>query len=155
MSLETVLDFPECLKLCKLINMIEKRRVYQRQLFTARKRSLRKLCFYKCLSVILFTRGGGSAQRNAGIHPSPGRHLLPLGRLPQALRDTVNKRAGGRVRYWDTINERVVRILLECILVISISRGIPCTPPLHHTRPPSPCMPPLSCTSPATMQAPQ
>ena len=26
--------------------------------FTARKRSLRRLCFYRCLSFILFTRGG-------------------------------------------------------------------------------------------------
>ena len=39
-------------------------------LITARKRSLRRLCFYTCLSVILFTRG--SASVHAGIHtPSP------------------------------------------------------------------------------------
>ena len=28
-------------------------------IFTARKRSLRRLCFYTCLSFILFTGGGG------------------------------------------------------------------------------------------------
>ena len=33
--------------------------------FTARKRSLRRLCFYTCLSVILFTRGGVPGQ----VHP--------------------------------------------------------------------------------------
>ena len=53
---------------------------------TARKRSLRRLCFYTCLSVNLFT-GGVSASVHAGIHtplppweqtpPPPGasRHL--------------------------------------------------------------------------------
>ena len=62
-----------------------------RFIFTARKRSLRRLCFYTCLSVILFTggsesgegaastgvyiRGGGSASRGGvgsaygGLHP--------------------------------------------------------------------------------------
>ena len=37
---------------------------------TARKRSLRRLCFYTCLSVILFT--GGSASVHAGIADPPG-----------------------------------------------------------------------------------
>ena len=43
-------------------------------LFTARKRSLRRLCFYTCLSVILFTGGEVPGQ----VHP-PGRYT-PLGR---------------------------------------------------------------------------
>ena len=37
----------------------------------ARKRSLRRLCFYTCLSVILFT-GGVSASVHAQIHTPPG-----------------------------------------------------------------------------------
>ena len=54
-----------------------------RPIFTARKRSLQSLCFYRCLSV----HGGGGWRVWQG----------------QILRDTVN--------------ERAVRILLECILV--------------------------------------
>ena len=34
-------------------------------IFTARKRSLRSLCFYTCLSVILFTGGGGVVTQHA------------------------------------------------------------------------------------------
>ena len=45
------------------------------QVNTARKRSLRRLCFYTCLSVILFT-GGLSASVYAGIHP-PGKQTPP------------------------------------------------------------------------------
>ena len=40
-------------------------------IFTARKRSLRRLCFYTCLSVILFT-GGMSASVHDGINTPPG-----------------------------------------------------------------------------------
>ena len=43
-------------------------------IFTARKRSLRRLCFYICLSVILFTSGGGEVP---GQVP-PGRYTAPL-----------------------------------------------------------------------------
>ena len=39
---------------------------------TARKRSLQRLCFYTCLSVILFTGGGGSP----GPQPMEGGGLL-------------------------------------------------------------------------------
>ena len=39
-------------------------------IFTDRKRSLRRLCFYTCLPVILFT-GGGSASVHAGIADPP------------------------------------------------------------------------------------
>ena len=65
-------------------------------IFTARKRSLRKLCFYTCLSVILFTGGRGSTWAvtpwqvhpwqvhppQAGTPPSryPHRQVHPLGR---------------------------------------------------------------------------
>ena len=43
----------------------------QKVFITARKRSLRRLCFYTCLSVILFT-GWGACSVHAGIH-TPGR----------------------------------------------------------------------------------
>ena len=48
------------------------------QIFTARKRSLRRLCFYTCLSVILFTGGKylGRYPPRAGaprqVHPQAG-----------------------------------------------------------------------------------
>ena len=45
-------------------------------IFTARKRSLRRLCFYTCLSVILFTGGAVSVSVHAGIHPP---EQTPLG----------------------------------------------------------------------------
>ena len=42
-------------------------------IFTARKRSLRRLCFYTCLSVILFTgRGGVSRPRPGGVQAQAG-----------------------------------------------------------------------------------
>ena len=50
-------------------------------IITARKRSLRRLCFYTCLSVILFTRGGGFSTptprgevEGSGQGVSPGSH---------------------------------------------------------------------------------
>ena len=162
MSLETVLDFPECLKLCKLINMIEKRRVYQRQLFTARKRSLRKLCFYKCLSVILFTRGGGVCPKECWDTPLPRQTPSSPRQTPHkhyGIRSTSGQ-AGGRdieirsmsgwyASYWNAF-------LLSPYLVVShahppFTTHAPLTmhAPLHHA------CPPLSCTPPATMQAPQ
>ena len=48
-------------------------------IFTARKRSLRRLCFYTCLSVILFT-GGVPGQ----VHPPGQVHHPQAGRPPQA-----------------------------------------------------------------------
>ena len=66
--------------------------IFHSSIFTARKRTLRRLCFHRCLSV---HRGEGvSAPLHAGIHPlgrhPPGRH--PLGRhtpaLPSACWDT-------------------------------------------------------------------
>ena len=48
-------------------------------LFTARKQSLRRLCFYTCLSVILFTEGEvpGQVSPSGQVHPL-GRYT-PLG----------------------------------------------------------------------------
>ena len=89
-------------------------------LVTARKRSLRRLCFYTCLSVILFTAGESTW---AGKHPlgrytpragTPGQvppgQVHPLGRYTPL----------GQVhpgRYTPMVNERAVHILLECILI--------------------------------------
>ena len=72
---------------------------------TACKQSLRRLCFYTCLSVILF-KGGMSASVHAGIHTPLGRHA-PLGQTPPPgrpapqcmLGDTGNK--GRYASYWN------------------------------------------------------
>ena len=51
-------------------------------IFTVRKRSLRRLCFYTCLSVIPFTGGGGGVGACAAggvcLGPDPGRRLRGL-----------------------------------------------------------------------------
>ena len=47
--------------------------IFSLTFITARKRSLRRLCFYTCLSVILFM--GGSATVQAGIADPPWPHL--------------------------------------------------------------------------------
>ena len=74
---------------------------------SACKRSLKRLCFYTCLSVILFT-GGVSASVHVGIHP--------LGRHPWT--DTPRKQTSPtQCMLGDTGNKQVVPILLECILV--------------------------------------
>ena len=93
------------------------------KVITARKQSLRRLCFCTCLSVILFTVGGGgmSASVHAGIHP--------LGADPPT-----------QCMLGDTGNKRAVRILLECILVMyfvnesfpsKIRRNSCCIHPVH------------------------
>ena len=71
---------------------------------TTRKQSLRRLCFYTCLSVILFT--GGSASVHAGIADHPQEQTAPGSRHPPA-----------QCILGDTANTQAVCILLECILV--------------------------------------
>ena len=81
-------------------------------IFTARKRSLRWLCFYTCQSVILFT--GGCLFPGVGL-PGPG-GSTPGGCL--LLGDAWSH--GGVWSRGDPPRRlllRVVRILLECILV--------------------------------------
>ena len=79
--------------------------------------SLRRLCFHRCLSVHRgsASRGRRSASRG-GLHTWREGGLYPVG-------------------YWadpphwilpDTINERTVRILLECILVLKLPMTTPC-----------------------------
>ena len=94
----------------------------QRDIFTARKRSLRRLCFYTCLSVILFTEGEYLGRYTpsrytpqAGTPPGtgtpPGRYTPWAGTPPQ---DQVPPE---QCMLGDTGNKQAVRILLECILV--------------------------------------
>ena len=80
---------------------------------TARKRSLRRLCFHRCLSV----HGGGSASMHAGIHPPGQVHPNWAGTPP------------GRYTHWgsacwDTVNKWAVHIQLECILVLITSNNV-------------------------------
>ena len=98
---------------------------------TARKRSLRRLCFYTCLSVILFTGGEGSPGPHAerllrGLaggrvsRSTPRGHVEGSGRgspgpggvSQHALRQTPPPPGSRRLLL------RAVRIILECILVL-------------------------------------
>ena len=102
---------------------------------TARKRSLRRLCFYRCLSFILFTGGvcmvffGGVCMVLFG----GGHAWFHLGGMHGFIRGGMVLFRGGHAWFysgghawffqffriqWDTVNERAVRILLECILVL-------------------------------------
>ena len=110
---------------------------------TARKRSLRRLCFYTCLSVILFTGGSTWAGTSPGqVHPKagtpPGRYPLgttppghytpqastppwagtsPMGRYTPLGRYTPRQVHPTGRACWDMVNKRAVRIPLEYILV--------------------------------------
>ena len=88
---------------------------YEPSFITARKRSLRRLCFYTCLSVILFTGGGvpTTGTPRAGTHPhragtSP-RQVPPRAGTPTSPHACL-----------DTVNKRKVRIPLEYILVVQL-----------------------------------
>ena len=73
--------------------------VHVKAFVTARKRSLRRLCFYTCLSVILFTGGGGSASVHAGIHPARSRD-------PQYMRSAcseIRTTSGRYASYWNAV----------------------------------------------------
>ena len=103
-----------------------------RWFITARKRSLRRLCFYSVLSVhgwghAWLLWGGGMCGWSQGGHAwlvgggmcgwSRGGCVVGPGGACM-----VAPEGGGHawdtMRYGDTINERAVRILLECILVV-------------------------------------
>ena len=88
-------------------------------LVTARKRSLRRLCFYRCLSV---HRGDGEPPLDGGTPPrmenppwmeEPRRMETPLDGDPPRWR-TPSHRDGEPPL---SVNVWAVRILLECILV--------------------------------------
>ena len=104
---------------------------------TARKRSLRSLCFYTCLSVSHSVQGG--------LHPGGGRQgLHPGGSASRGREGGLHSRGsasrgvcihGGGIHLGgstsrsrpthrilrDTVSERAVRILLECILVMEFN----------------------------------
>ena len=80
-------------------------------IITARKQSLRRLCFYTCLSVILFTGGGVCLSACWDKPPHPGTRPPPQSRHP--LEQTPPEQC----MLGDTGNKRAVHILLECILV--------------------------------------
>ena len=110
------------------------------KLVNAHKHSLRRLCFYMCLSVILFT-GGGSASVHAGMPPpgadppeknppaaDPPQQTPPPGADPPGV-DTPPSRHPPTPRadtpqqsmLRDTVNVWAVRILLECNLVHNVA----------------------------------
>ena len=121
-----------------------------RTVITARKRSLRRLCFYRCLSVhggacMGGVWQGGVHDRGAcvagGVH---GRGCVVAG---MCGRRSV---CGEGCVWWgcawhacpqqilqDTVNEQAVRILLECILVKGLSVADPGGP--RGPCPPRPC----------------
>ena len=76
--------------------------------YTALKRSLRRLCFYRCLSICPQGEGGVRGCSGGGMR---GCSWVGGGR------------AWDTTRYVDTINERAVRILLKCILVLVFFPG--------------------------------
>ena len=93
-------------------------------IITARKRSLRRLCFYRCLSV----HGGHVWQ--GGMHGGGG--MCGRGCAWQGGMHGVGQCMAGGVHgrgacmppqgiWWDTVNERAVCILLEWILVSTAS----------------------------------
>ena len=86
------------------------------EVITARKRSLRRLCFYTCLSV---HRGEYLDRYNPGqVHPlGPG--------TPRSRRPLPEQTPSGAVhvgRYGQQA-KRAVRFLLECILVFCVKFG--------------------------------
>ena len=100
---------------------------------TARKRSLRRLCFYRCLSV----HGGGFLHRGGssipgGVPPSRGGFLHPGGSsIPGgfSIRGGSPSKGGLSIQggppsrgegVLHPVNVRAERILLECILVVLI-----------------------------------
>ena len=96
-------------------------------IFTARKRSLRRLCFYTCLSVILFTGGvwsiacwdthphlpGPEAPPWIRHTPTPGTWHSPGSDTPPGPGTPCTQ-----CMLADTGNKRAVYILLECNLLV-------------------------------------
>ena len=112
-----------------------------KQFITVHKRSLRRLCFHRCLSPM-----GGSGPLHAGTPPPPGQTPpwtdtpwpdIPLTRPPGKTPPPVDGQTSPLGRHppgrqpplcsacWDTVNTRAIRIPLECILVWFLS-------PHHH-----------------------
>ena len=99
-------------------------------IFTARKRNLRRLCFYTCLSVHRgevpgqvppgrYTPLGRYSPPSGQVHPSPPLDRSPPGQIPLPGRYTpqAGTPPGQQCMLGDMGNKLAVRILLECILV--------------------------------------
>ena len=97
-------------------------------IITTRNRSLRRLCFYTCLSVIMFTGGvcpsacwdaHPPGPETGTLLPPPGPEADPSHDQRQAPHQTIGRHPPPRERCMlgDTGNKRAVRILLESILV--------------------------------------
>ena len=96
--------------------------------FTARRRSLRRLCFHRCLPHCMLDTPPRQVHPQAGTPPwadTPGQ-VHPQGRnpLPSACWDTPPCAVHAGIHplcsaCWDAVNKRAVRIPLECILVES------------------------------------
>ena len=92
-------------------------------IITPRKRSLRRLCFYTCLSFC--PQRGGLPRCMLGYHPPQSRPLppdqthTPWEQTPPWTRHPPGSRhiPPEQCMLGDTVNERVVCILLECNLV--------------------------------------
>ena len=96
------------------------RRCCPKNIFTVRERSLRRLCFHRCLSV---HRGGGCPIASWDTPPG-SRHPSPQSRAPgQQTIPGADPRE--QCMLGDTSNKRAVCILLECILVpiLALGRG--------------------------------
>ena len=97
-------------------------------LFTARKRNLRRLCFYRCLSVhggghvwqrACMAGGGWGCARQGGMHG--GGCVWQGACMVGGMRGRGHACApANTTRYGDAVNEQVVRNLLECILVYDL-----------------------------------
>ena len=92
---------------------------YRYIIFTARKRSLRRLCFHRCLST---GGGGGLPLVLRGCLPHPPWADTPLGRRPHV--DTFPCPVHTGIHpppsaCWDAVNKRAIRIPLEWILVFN------------------------------------
>ena len=115
--------YAQCLSLSKEVGSFS----YESCFFTGRKRSLRRLCFYTRLSVIVF-RGGTWSGTPPGPGTPPWDQVLPPDQAPPRpgtpAPDQVHPPRPGtpseQYMLGDTGNRRAVRILLECMLVFSI-----------------------------------
>ena len=147
-----------CNRVLQLISMKLCVPIYQSDfscIFTAPKRSLRRLCFYTCLSVIVFTGGGCVCMAGGGVrawggacipkgmcvwrglhgceghawqqaclggHACPGVHVWGACMAGGCVwPGSVHAMHDPPVWYYEirSVNERAVRILLECILVMT------------------------------------
>ena len=111
--------FPDAFRQWKRMRKQCRFQINALKIFTGRNEVVAKVMFLH-VSVILLTGGKGVSGQNpprgdqADTPPGPGRHPPGLGR-PCPPRQGETTPPGRRLQH--TVNERPVRILLECILV--------------------------------------